>query len=214
MNRRSSSRPRRGNPKNVAPPAAGHKGSGKLRIIGGEYRRRLLPILDSPGLRPTPDRVRETLFNWLAQACPGASVLDLYAGTGALGLEALSRGARAACFVEKNPAVSRALKDNLNTLDARGEVVAADAAAFLEGPASPYDLVFLDPPFRQDLAAVSCHALENRGWLAAVAYIYVETEHELEPDVPASWERHREVRAGDSTGRLYRRTASPPSDGC
>jgi 16S rRNA (guanine966-N2)-methyltransferase len=186
------------------------KGGGRLRLIGGEFRRRLLPVLDSPGLRPTPDRVRETLFNWLATATPGARVLDLFAGTGALGLEAISRGAREALFIERDVRVAQALSSNLDTLGAaqRGRVITDDALAFLAAPPAddnpPFTLVFLDPPFRQQLAQPCCERLE-RGWLAEEAYIYVETESELAPQVPDSWQLHREVRAGDSTGRLYRR---------
>ncbi len=192
------------------------KGGGRLRLIGGEYRRRLLPVLDSPGLRPTPDRVRETLFNWLAMATPGARVLDLFAGTGALGLEALSRGAREALFVERDGRVAQALCANLETLGAaqRGRVITADALAFLAASPSdttpPFTLVFLDPPFRQQLALPCCEQLEQ-GWLAEEAYIYVETESELAPQVPGSWQLHREVRAGDSTGRLYRRLSTTGS---
>ncbi len=202
-------RPRRsGRPAGDGRP--GNKSTGRLRIIGGDYRRRLLPVLDSPGLRPTPDRVRETLFNWLAAALPGARVLDLFAGTGALGLEALSRGAREAVFVERDARVSAQLRENLATLGAetRARVVGADAASFLAGPASPCSLVFLDPPFRMGLAAPCCATLEA-GWLEENAWVYLETEAELTPEVPANWQLHREVRAGDSHGRLYRRAATP-----
>lgn len=203
--RRSSSRSSR-----HAPVSSRPQGGGRLRIIGGEYRRRLLPVLDSPGLRPTPDRVRETLFNWLASATPGARVLDLFAGTGALGLEALSRGAASATFVERDPRVAEALGANLEVLGAtlRGRVQVADALGFLASPppADPFTLAFLDPPFRQGLAEPCCLALEQ-GWLTDEAYVYLETETELAVAVPANWQLHREVRAGDSTGRLYRRTA-------
>ncbi|SEG31804.1 16S rRNA (guanine966-N2)-methyltransferase [Billgrantia desiderata] len=189
------------------------KGGGRLRIIGGEFRRRLLPVLDSPGLRPTPDRVRETLFNWLTAATPGARVLDLFAGTGALGLEALSRGATEALFVERDARVAQALGDNLQTLGAgeRGTVRSADALELLvAGPTGlgPFSLVFLDPPFRQGLATPCIERLEQ-GWLTTDAWIYVETETGLDIEVPESWSLHREVRAGDSTGRLYRRQAKP-----
>ncbi|MGR2738302.1 16S rRNA (guanine(966)-N(2))-methyltransferase RsmD [Billgrantia sp. Q4P2] len=197
------------------PGASPLKGSGRLRIIGGEYRRRLLPVLDSPGLRPTPDRVRETLFNWLAATTPGARVLDLFAGTGALGLEALSRGAAEALFVERDGQVARALADNLRTLgaDERGRVHTGDALALLAvGPNddAPFSLVFVDPPFRQGLAEPCCERLEQ-GWLASDAWIYLETETALEVGVPANWSLHREVRAGDSTGRLYRRRPLAPA---
>ncbi|WFM70898.1 16S rRNA (guanine(966)-N(2))-methyltransferase RsmD [Halomonas sp. CKK8] len=197
----------------------GRRTPGRLRLIGGDFRRRQLPVLDRPGLRPTPDRVRETLFNWLATAVPGARVLDLFAGTGALGLEALSRGARQVVFVERDAQVARQLDDNLRALEAteRAQLVTADAQAFLAGAPTPFSLVFLDPPFRQELAGTCCHALEA-GWLAEEALIYVETESSLPPEVPASWQLHREVRAGDSTGRLYRRhppgTGSPGGDAC
>ncbi len=195
--------------------ASGRRDAGRLRIIGGDYRRRLLPVLDSPGLRPTPDRVRETLFNWLTADLPGARVLDLFAGTGALGLEALSRGARQASFVERDPRVARQLEENLATLDAtqRGRVITADAATFLAGPPTPCSLVFLDPPFRQGLAEPCCEALEA-GWLTDEALIYLECEAERQPLVPATWRLHREVRAGDSHGRLYRRDASSQHDAC
>ncbi|SEL37718.1 16S rRNA (guanine(966)-N(2))-methyltransferase RsmD [Halomonas daqiaonensis] len=190
----------------------GRRNPGRLRLIGGEYRRRQLPVLDHPGLRPTPDRVRETLFNWLAAATPGARVLDLFAGTGALGLEALSRGARQAVFVEHDSRVGRQLADNLATLGAaeRGRLVTADALAFLSADPTHFSLVFLDPPFRQGLTEACCKALEA-GWLADDALVYVETESALTPEVPASWQLHRQVRAGDSTGRLYRR--HPPGSG-
>lgn len=200
--------PSRTQPRRKASTAPRHGGGGKLRIIGGEYRRRLLPVLDSPGLRPTPDRVRETLFNWLAAATPGARVLDLYAGTGALGLEALSRGARQAIFVERTPAVAAVLEANLATLGAEGRVEIADTLAFLDGAPSPFALVFLDPPFRQGLAEPSCVALEAHGWLTEDAFIYLETEREHPPRTPAVWQLHREVRAGDGIGRLYRRTCA------
>ena len=189
------------------------KGSGRLRIIGGEYRRRLLPVLDSPGLRPTPDRVRETLFNWLAMATPNAQVLDLFAGSGALGLEALSRGAATALFVERDVQVARALSTNLQTLGAaeRGKIQTGDALSFLAaGPPQPFSLIFLDPPFHQGLIDPCCAHLEQ-GWLTAEAWLYVECETGLEWSAPANWVLHREVRAGDSTGRLFHRLAPPGS---
>ncbi len=194
-----------------SPTPSRPQGGGRLRIIGGEYRRRLLPVLDSPGLRPTPDRVRETLFNWLALDTPGARVLDLFAGSGALGLEALSRGAASAVFVERDLRVAQALGANLELLGAalRGRVQVGDALAFLASPppASLFTLAFLDPPFRQGLAEPCCLALEQ-GWLAEEAYVYLETESELAVAVPATWQLHRDVRAGDSTGRLYHRRAA------
>lgn len=185
--------------------ATSRGGRGQLRLIGGEFRRRKLPIPDSPGLRPTPDRVRETLFNWLAFDIAGRQVLDLYAGTGALGLEALSRGAARATFVESTAPVAKVLEANVATLGAAGDVVGIPVERFLATTPSRFDLVFLDPPFRQGLAAKACLDLELGGWLASDAVIYVETEHELVWSPPASWQLHREIVAGDSHGRLFRR---------
>ena len=181
---------------------------GKLRIIGGEFRRRQLPVLDSPGLRPTPDRVRETLFNWLGQQLYGQQVLDLFAGTGALGIEALSRGAAWVDFVERDPRVAAQLSTNLTSLNITASAVHVnDVQAYLARPTKPYTLVFLDPPFHQQLASPCCSTLENSGWLDNEAMIYLETETVLAPNVPANWLLHRETQAGESTARLYQRQA-------
>ncbi|AJY52286.1 MULTISPECIES: 16S rRNA (guanine(966)-N(2))-methyltransferase RsmD [Halomonadaceae] len=182
------------------------KSLGKLRIIGGEFRRRQLPILDSPGLRPTPDRVRETLFNWLGQQLYSQQVLDLFAGTGALGIEAVSRGAACVDFVERDPRVAAQLSTNLASLHITSSTVHInDVQAYLTRPAQPYSLVFLDPPFHQQLAEPCCKALESGGWLSDGAMIYLETETSLAPEVPANWQLHRETQAGESTARLYQR---------
>ena len=179
---------------------------GKLRIIGGDYRRRQLPVLNKPGLRPTPDRVRETLFNWLGQSLFDQRGLDLFAGTGALGIEALSRGASELVFIEQDRDVASQIGANLATLGAEhGEVLTADVSAFLTQPGSAFDLVFLDPPFQLGLAAPCCELLEAHGWLSAEAMIYLECETSLTPDVPSSWFLYRETRAGDTTARLYQR---------
>lgn len=182
--------------------------SGLLRIIGGDHRRRQLPVLDKPGLRPTPDRVRETLYNWLTGELYGARVLDLFAGTGALGLEALSRGAREATFVENDRQVAELIEQNLATLGiAQSHVLHTDAIAWLQNtaPNVPYSLVLLDPPFRLDLASPCCMTLETAGWLTAESWIYLEVEAGLSPEVPGNWQLHRELRAGDSHARLYHR---------
>lgn len=179
---------------------------GKLRIIGGDFRRRQLPVLNHPGLRPTPDRVRETLFNWLGQQLFGQQVLDLFAGSGALGIEALSRGAAQVTFVERDLRVAALISENLATLGARhGHVITGDVQAFLGQPSTKADLVFLDPPFNQGLAAPCCAALEAAGWLNDTAMVYLEVEHTLAPVVPANWQLHRETRAGESSARLYLR---------
>ncbi|MDR5887629.1 16S rRNA (guanine(966)-N(2))-methyltransferase RsmD [Vreelandella janggokensis] len=181
---------------------------GKLRIIGGDFRRRQLPVLDKPGLRPTPDRVRETLFNWLGQALYGKKVLDLFAGTGALGIEAISRGAAQVTFVESDRQVAAHITRNLETLKThQGDVVVRDAQAFLMQPAQYFDIVFLDPPFYQGWVAECCATLEAGHWLAPEAMVYLETERDLTPDVPTHWVLHRETQAGESTARLYQRRA-------
>jgi 16S rRNA (guanine966-N2)-methyltransferase len=181
--------------------------SGRIRIIGGSLRNSRLDVPELPGLRPTPERVRETLFSWLAPMIEGARVLDLCAGTGALGIEALSRGAAAACFVEPEARAVRALRDNLARLKATGgEVAAMDAQGFLRGVARPFDLVFLDPPFALDLWSKLAQALEQGGWLAERAWVYLESPREVSPPVPANWSLHREGRAGEVRFALYRRS--------
>ena len=179
---------------------------GRIRVIGGSLRNSRLEVPGLPGLRPTPERVRETLFNWLAPMIEGARVLDLCAGTGALGIEALSRGAAGVCFVEPEAQAARVLRDNLARLKvAAGEVAAIDAQAFLRGPARAFDLAFLDPPFALDLWSVLAGRLEQGGWLAARAWVYVESPREMVPFVPANWTLHREGRAGEVRFALYRR---------
>lgn len=177
-------------------------------MIGGEFRRRQLPVPDRPGLRPTPDRVRETLFNWLGQALHGERVLDAFAGTGALGIEALSRGATQVTFIEQDGRAATQLERNLATLQATGgRVQSVDAWAFLAAgnAGEPFDLVLLDPPFHQGWVTPCCAALERGGWLAEGARIYLEAEATLAPAVPGSWLLHRQTGAGDTTARLYQR---------
>ncbi|MBN8741123.1 MAG: 16S rRNA (guanine(966)-N(2))-methyltransferase RsmD [Lysobacterales bacterium 69-70] len=183
---------------------------GKIRIIGGHLRNSRIEVPDRPGLRPTPERVRETLFNWLAAHVGGARVLDLFAGTGALGLEALSRGAREAVFCERDPALAAALRANLARLkqDGRGRVVADDALAALAGLTGPFDVVFLDPPFAADLWSTVAVQLEARGLLGAQSLIYLEAPREAAPALPPGWNLHRQTRAGDVQAALYRRGAA------
>lgn len=158
----------------------------QLRIIGGQWRGRRLSFPDVEGLRPTPDRVRETLFNWLAPIIEGARCLDLFAGSGALSLEALSRGAAEVVMVDRDPQVIARLKENVATLSAPGAaLVAADALTWLQSPhqKSTFDIVFLDPPFGYGLLDPCCKLLEERGWLAPSTYIYLESESALGPPV-------------------------------
>lgn len=149
----------------------------KLRIIGGEWRSRQISFYDIPGLRPTPARIRETLFNWLQYDISGSHCLDLYAGSGALGFEAASRGAKAVIYVENNPEACRSLYENANNLSATQiKIIQTDVFHFLAGDPEPFDIVFLDPPFRKDLAIQTCCWLEEKGWLSQHGKIYVETE--------------------------------------
>lgn len=179
---------------------------GRIRIIGGQLRNSRLDVPDLPGLRPTAERVRETLFNWLAPVIAGARCMDLYAGTGALGIEALSRGAASVQFVEREPRAAQALRDNLMRLKALGgQVAAVDALAFLQGAAQPYGLVFLDPPFALDLWTPVAQRLEQGGWLTPGAWIYVESPRSAVLRLPDAWGLHREGAAGEVRYGLYRR---------
>src|SRR5579872_3568450 len=195
-----------------------------LRIIGGAWRGRRLRFPPSPEIRPTPDRVRETLFNWLAPRVPGARCLDLFAGSGALGLEALSRGAAHVTFVERDIAAVREISARLAEWGSHSASVDhADARKFLERPpAQPYDIVFLDPPFASTLLAESAARLEQGAWLAADALIYIECAADAgtgapesarsvpaaAPSLPAQWTLLKAKRAGEVGYHLYSRTAS------
>jgi 16S rRNA (guanine966-N2)-methyltransferase len=162
-----------------------------------------LSVADQPGLRPTPDRVRETLFNWLAGSIGGARCLDLFAGTGALGLEALSRGARCAVMVEENKQLARQLQASRAALAAASaEIFQAEALAWLGETRDTFDIVFLDPPFHQDYVKKACALLVNRGHLAPSAYIYTETERDIASSPPGLKELKR-ARAGRVEYRLY-----------
>ncbi|WP_456378891.1 16S rRNA (guanine(966)-N(2))-methyltransferase RsmD [Thiolapillus sp.] len=183
--------------------------SNRIRIIGGEFRGRRLGFPDAPGLRPTADRLRETLFNWLQGETEGASCLDLFAGSGALGLEALSRGAQMVRFVDQSRAVIRQLEQNVQLLNLqeRAEIVAADGMKLLRKEADrQFDMVFLDPPFARDWLASACLDLERNGWLKPTSWVYLEQDSRQSwPPVPADWQLHREARAGQAACRLFRR---------
>jgi len=170
-----------------------------LRIIGGSWRGRKLRFPASAAIRPTPDRVRETLFNWLAGAVQGARCLDLFAGSGALGLEALSRGAAHVSFVEHDAAAVRELGARLKEWQAPdASVQRADALQFLKGaPAQPYDIAFLDPPFDAQLLQPAAMLLAQR-WLKDGALIYVEcAAGEGLPALPPRWRVPKAKQAGE-----------------
>ncbi|SIO20710.1 16S rRNA (guanine(966)-N(2))-methyltransferase RsmD [Salinivibrio sp. ES.052] len=183
------------------------RGAGSVRIIAGRWRGRKLVVQDAQGLRPTTDRVKETVFNWLAPYLPGARCLDVFAGSGGLGFEALSRGAGWVHFCEQHPPAAQQLRTNLNQLGAENaHIDTGDALAILANPPKdgPYDIVFVDPPFHQGLLNDTLAALEANHWLAPDACIYVEAESDLgEFLVPAYWQCHREKRAGQVHYRLY-----------
>ncbi|WP_411705326.1 16S rRNA (guanine(966)-N(2))-methyltransferase [Edaphovirga cremea] len=183
--------------------------AGQIRIIGGQWRGRKLPVPHSPGLRPTTDRVRETLFNWLAPIIQGARCLDCFAGSGALGLEALSRYAGSATLLEFERPVAQQLQKNLALLQPnKGEIITTNTLNWLAKAGTPYNVVFLDPPFRKGMLEESMRLLEQYGWLADDAWIYVEAEAESAvTDVPERWQLHREKVAGQVAYRLYIRTA-------
>jgi 16S rRNA (guanine966-N2)-methyltransferase len=188
-----------------APPAASRAARSRmLRIIGGTWRGRRLRFPPQEEIRPTPDRVRETLFNWLGPRVPGSRCLDLFAGSGALGLEALSRGAAQVTFVERDAVAVRELRARLTEWRAVGALVEhSDALHFLGNTAQPgkmgqpFDIVFLDPPFASGLLPSVCRLLEDGHWLSANALIYVETDAQAGlPPLSQNWEVTRTKQAG------------------
>jgi 16S rRNA (guanine966-N2)-methyltransferase len=157
-------------------------GNNTLRIIGGKWRSRKLGFISAPNLRPTPDRVRETLFNWLQRAIADARCLDLFAGSGALGLEALSRGASEVVFIEKHRAIAQQLEQNLALLKSANMVINNDAKRYLQQASKPFDIIFLDPPFRKGLLPIILDRLLERQLVSSKALIYLEHEAETEYD--------------------------------
>ena len=172
--------------------------TGKVRIISGQWRRRLLRVPAIDGLRPTPDRVRETLFNWLAGSIEGARCLDLYAGSGALGFEAASRGAAEVVLVEKDERAVACMREQASLLGAdQIDIVHADVRHWLEGKSSPFDIVFLDPPFGGDELGPRCAQLERDSWLAPGALVYLETRAtRASLELPDGWQLMRRQKAG------------------
>jgi len=178
---------------------SGKTRDGRLRIVAGNWRSRLLDIADVEGLRPTSERIRETLFNWLSPNIHGARCLDLFAGTGALGLEALSRGAAGVVFVERSPVAARQLEKNIAVLDAAGaSVQKLDARDYLKRTLEGrFDLVFLDPPFAADLLEETCRLLATQNLLADGALVYLEQDRSgTEPQLPEGWQIKKNKTAG------------------
>jgi 16S rRNA (guanine966-N2)-methyltransferase len=185
----------------IKPGAANKKPRpGRLRIVAGKWRSRLLDIADVPGLRPTSERVRETLFNWLAPSIQGARCLDLFAGTGALGFEALSRGAAQVVFVENSRRAIEAIENSAKKLGAKEAVVHhGDAVEYVRnaGPAA-FDIIFLDPPFADDRLEALCRQIDERGILAPGGRIYLEQDRaKPDPEIPERWRVLKNKTAGN-----------------
>jgi 16S rRNA (guanine966-N2)-methyltransferase len=185
-------------------------GRNSVRIIAGAWRGRRVHFPDLPALRPTPDRVRETLFNWLQHSIAGARCLDLFAGSGALGLEALSRGAAEVVFVEQFPAAARTLQEQLVRFggESKARVMEMGAARFLRTPAKAFDIVFLDPPFGTNALDEYVPMLDAGQWLAAGSLVYLENERLAGvPSLPAHWELLKSKSAGEVGYHLARLSA-------
>ena len=198
-----------GNP--VKKDAARQGGGLLLRIIGGAWRGRRIHFAAVEAIRPTPDRVRETLFNWLQMDVAGSRCLDLYAGSGALGLEALSRGASRVVFVEVDSGAARHLSQTLQDFQCdRGAVLTADVKRYLAGPSEPFDIVFVDPPYADHALADICGRIEQGGWLRPGGLAYLEDAAAAgAPVLPPGWTLLRSKRAGAVGYHLARR--DPPA---
>jgi 16S rRNA (guanine966-N2)-methyltransferase len=179
---------------------------GHVRVIGGRLRGSRLSVPMLPGLRPTPQRLRQTLFDWLAPVVEGARVLDVFAGTGALGIEALSRGARRAVFFEQDRVQARAIEADLARLHQEGASVRQVDALRALATAAPeaFDIVFIDPPFGSALWAGAAAVLDAQGWLAPHARVYVESGVDDAWEIPTRWRVHRQRDAGAVRGTLFR----------
>lgn len=203
----ASRRPAGNSRRGTGPASAEAKslpGRNRVRIIGGEWRSRMVRFPPAAQLRPTPDRVRETLFNWLGQRLHGLECLDLFAGSGALGFEAASRGAAAVTLVERDREVAKHLRASAAALGAaRVRVVEGDALAFLARDTARYDVVFVDPPYASGMAVTVLGRLAPR--LKPGARVYAESAEALEPG-PA-WRAVREGRAGSVRYALYEMAA-------
>jgi|HigsolmetaAR201D_1030396.scaffolds.fasta_scaffold03914_5 16S rRNA (guanine966-N2)-methyltransferase len=177
----------------------------RLRIIGGRWRSIPITFPARPELRPTPDRVRETIFNWLQPVIAGARCLDLFAGSGVLGIEALSRGAARVVSVDRDREIVRYLTETAKRLHIDNiEIIESDALRFLSGPPRQFDIVFLDPPYAANVLTDVCAKL-NEGWLAPGALVYVEAPaHDGLPPLPDRWSVHRSKRAGQVGYHLLR----------
>lgn len=191
---------------NSKPQKQAPKSMGEVRVIAGLWRGRKLPVLNAEGLRPTTDRVKETLFNWLMMDVANARCLDCFAGSGSLGIEALSRQAQAVVFLEKFATAAQQLKKNLTSLKTdKGTVVNTDTLSYLaqKNSSEPFDIIFIDPPFHHQFVPQILPLLQENNWLAENALIYVETEKNHPPLLLAeNWQVIKEKSAGMVTSRL------------
>lgn len=178
---------------------------GQIRVIGGKWQRRKLTISDSGSLRPTTDRIRETLFNWLIPVIRAARCLDCFAGSGALAIEALSRNAASATLIELERPIATQLVANLAKLEAKNaQVINSNTLNYLAQAGTAYNVIFLDPPFRKDLLQQTALLLERNGWLTENCWIYVEAESEADLSIlPKNWQLHRKKVAGQVAYCLY-----------
>lgn len=177
-----------------------------MRIISGRWRGRKIAVPDCPGVRPSPDRVRETLFNWLGRKVIQARCLDWFAGSGVLGFEALSRGATSVLFVDNAPIVATHLRQVIHQLQAANAIVIQAEATKLVDVGSQFDLVFIDPPFRQGIVPLCCEFLNTHHWLANNALIYIEMEAEAADWIPPlGWQLLRSLQAGQVHCKLYQK---------
>lgn len=180
-----------------------------IRIIAGEFRGRKLGFPDVSGLRPTADRIRETLFNWVREQIPGETCLDMFAGSGAMGFEALSRGAAEVVFIEKDPKASKAIAENIQSLEVNNAKLVNDNALYWLAQhcnlKEQFGLVFLDPPFKEELIYIACGQLQSSGILKSDSKIYVESASDLvEGEMPASWTQLKNKKAGSVRYYLYK----------
>ncbi len=181
---------------------------GSIRIISGQYRGRKIQVYDAEGLRPTTDRVKETLFNWLQCDITGSRCLDLFSGTGSLSFEALSRYAGSVTMVELNKKSAELIRENLRLLNiSNAELIVGDAVKFAQkrNTREPYNIVFLDPPFRKGFLSKIAELLNNNAFLCNNALIYVEQEVELTTELPENWTLLKSKKAGQVSFNLYRK---------
>jgi 16S rRNA (guanine966-N2)-methyltransferase len=183
---------------------AKHTGN-RLRIIGGQWRSRQLPFPDVEGLRPSTDRIRETVFNWLQPYLPGAQVLDVFAGSGALGFEALSREAGFVNLLERSQKAAKQLQENAKTLNATNyNVHMGDSLQILTTLQTPYDIIFLDPPFGKGLLPKCIELIDQHNLIKTDGWVYIESEQNLDDlNIPKHWRLHREKKVGQVKLRLF-----------